>query len=128
MRGRPTLTILIDEPRWWFRGRRWSHLVSDASLAELHDFVDALGVPRRAFQGDHYDVPEEYYDDFVAAGAVPTPSRELVRRLRAAGLRLSPAARRGAATGDSAVATPVTPANAPVHQGDREDTPGLPDR
>jgi hypothetical protein len=51
-------------------------------------------MPRRAFHGDHYDAPEEYYDDCVAAGAVPTPSRELLRRLRAAGLRLSPAARR----------------------------------
>ncbi len=88
------MTILIDEPRWWFRGRRWSHLVSDASYAELHRFTEALGIPRRAFQGDHYDVPEEHYDQMVAAGAAPTPSRELLRRLKAGGLRLSPEQRR----------------------------------
>jgi hypothetical protein len=88
------VTVLIDEPLWWFRGRKWSHLVSDASLVELHDFADAAGIPQRGFQGDHYDVPEEYYAQLVEAGAVPTPSRELVRRLRAAGLRLSPAERR----------------------------------
>ena len=88
------MTVLIDEPMWWFRGRKWSHMVSDSTLAELHDFAQAIGIPRRAFQGDHYDVPQEHYEDMVAAGAVPTPSRELVRRLRAAGLRLSPAARR----------------------------------
>lgn len=88
------MTVLIDEPRWWFRGRKWSHLVSDESLDELHSFADAVGIPRHGFQGDHYDVPEEYHPAMVAAGAVATPSRELVRRLRSAGLRLSPAERR----------------------------------
>lgn len=88
------VTVLIDEPRWPLHGRKWSHLVSDASLDELHAFADRLGIPRRGFHGDHYDVPEDYYDQMVAGGAVPTPSRELLRRLRAAGLRLSPAQRR----------------------------------
>jgi hypothetical protein len=90
------VTVLIDEPMWWFQGRKWSHMVSDATLDELHDFAQGVGIPRRAFQGDHYDVPQDYYDEMVVAGAVPTPSRELVRRLRTAGLRLSPAARRAA--------------------------------
>jgi hypothetical protein len=88
------VAILIDEPLWWFQGRRWSHLVSDRSIAELQEFADAAGIPRRGFQGDHYDVPEEYYADMVRAGAVPTPTRELLRRLKAAGLRLSTAQRR----------------------------------
>ena len=79
---------------WWFRGQKWSHLVSDSTLDELHDFAQGVGIPRRAFQGDHYDVPQAYYGAMVEAGATPTPSRELVRRLRAAGLRLTPAARR----------------------------------
>ena len=35
------------------------HLVSDASLDELHEFAAAHDIPRRGFQGDHYDVPEE---------------------------------------------------------------------
>lgn len=86
--------MLIDEARWWHRGRRWCHLVSDESYDELHAFVEPLGVPRRAFQGDHYDVPEEFRDDVIAAGAVVVESRELLRRLKAAGLRLSPAQRR----------------------------------
>lgn len=90
------MAVLIDEPMWWYRGRKWSHLVSDSDFAELHEFAQAVGIPRRVFQGDHYDIPAEYYAGMVTAGAVPTPSRELVRRLRAAGLRLSPAARRAA--------------------------------
>ena len=86
--------MLIDAPIWWFRGRRWSHLVSDVSYEELHAFAEQAGIPRRGFHGDHYDVPEEFVDDMIAAGAVLTPSRELLRRLRDGGLRLSPTARR----------------------------------
>jgi len=111
------VTILIDEPRWWHRGRRWCHLVSDESLDELHEFADAVGIPRRGFQGDHYDVPEEYRDGLIAAGAQVVESRELLRRLKAAGLRLSPAQRRSAATD---AATGVT--NAVVHPGDHVDS------
>jgi hypothetical protein len=88
------VAVLVDEPRWWLRGRLWCHLVSDASLAELHDFADRVGIPRRGFHGDHYDVPEEHRPAVVAAGAIEVESRELIRRLRASGLRLNPAQRR----------------------------------
>lgn len=81
------VTILIDPPAWSFRGRLWSHLVSDVSFDELHAFVDGLGIPRRAFQGDHYDIPQERYEQVLLAGAQETDSRSLVLRLRAAGLR-----------------------------------------
>ena len=91
--GAPTVwsdeavAVLIDEPLWWFRGRRWSHLVSDTSLDELHEFATAAGMPRRGFQGDHYDVPEELHDVAIAAGAQAVGGRELLSRLMAAGLR-----------------------------------------
>ncbi len=81
------MTVLIDPPSWPAHGRRWSHLVSDASLAELHAFARRLGVPDRGFEGDHYDLPEERYADAVHAGAVPVSSRELLRRLQESGLR-----------------------------------------
>jgi len=89
-----SVTILIDEARWWWQGRKWCHLVSDVSYDELHVFAERVGIPRRGFQGDHYDVPEEYRAELIAAGAVVVESRELLRRLRGAGLRLSPAERR----------------------------------
>jgi hypothetical protein len=83
---------------WPWRGRRWSHLVSDVSYDELHAFVTTeLGIPRRAFQGDHYDVPDELYEVAVAAGAEPVGGRELLARLVGAGLRLKK--RRGAVAG-----------------------------
>jgi hypothetical protein len=79
--------ILVDQAIWPWRGRRWAHLVSDESYDELHDFAAALGIERRAFQGDHYDVPDEYRIRAIELGATPVDARELVRRLRAAGLR-----------------------------------------
>lgn len=86
--------VLIDQARWWFRGERWCHLVSDSSLDELHAFVEVHGMTRRAFQGDHYDIPERYRAVMIDAGAVEVDSRELVRALRLAGLRLTPEQRR----------------------------------
>ncbi|MEW2292132.1 DUF4031 domain-containing protein [Streptomyces sp. NPDC006743] len=81
------MTVYIDPPSWPGHGRLWSHLVSDASYDELHAFAAALGVPARAFERDHYDLPAHRYPDAVAAGAVEVSSREVVRLLHAAGLR-----------------------------------------
>lgn len=82
------MAILIDPPRWPAHGTRWSHLVSDASLAELHLFAARVGVPPRGFDHDHYDVPVSRYAALVEAGAVPVGSGELIRRLIGAGLRV----------------------------------------
>jgi len=79
--------ILIDPPNAPGHGRLWSHLASDTSYDELHVFARAVGIPERGFDRDHYDVPSDRYDDVVVAGAVPVTSRELIVRLRAAGLR-----------------------------------------
>ena len=57
--------ILIDPPAVARHGRLWSHLASDASLEELHAFAEAAGVPARAFDHDHYDVPEEWFERMV---------------------------------------------------------------
>ena len=81
------MTVYIDPPTWPGHGRMRSHLVSDVSFDELHAFADGLGVPRRAFERDHYDIPSHRYADVVAAGAVEVSSREVVRLLTGAGLR-----------------------------------------
>ncbi len=80
--------ILIDPPNAAGRGRLWSHLASDTSYDELHAFARDIGVPERGFDRDHYDVPSEWYDKVVEAGAAPVSSRELVSRLVKAGLRV----------------------------------------
>lgn len=81
------MAILIDQAIWRWRGRRWAHLVSDHSYDELHDFALELGLRREWFQGDHYDIPDHIRDWALVLGARSVDSRELVRRLRAAGLR-----------------------------------------
>lgn len=89
------MAVLIDQPSWPAHGMLWGHLVSDASLEELHAFAAKVGLPRRGFDLDHYDVPDIRYDELVAAGAIPVSYRELVERLHASGLRVTQRERRG---------------------------------
>ena len=81
------MTVYIDHPTWPGHGRLWSHLISDNSYAELHEFAARLGIPRGAFERDHYDVVAERYASAIEAGARPVESREIVARLHASGLR-----------------------------------------
>ena len=87
------MTLFIDPPAWPAHGTLFSHLVSDGSLQELRLFARAAGVPDRAFDLDHYDVPAERYDELVAAGAVRVEGGDLARRLAGSGLRVSGAER-----------------------------------
>jgi len=89
------MTVLIDQPIWPAHNTLWGHLVSDLSLDELHAFAAAAGMPRRGFDGDHYDFPAERYDDLVAQGAQPVGVREMVTRLRDSGLRITQREKRG---------------------------------
>ena len=79
--------ILVDRPIWPAHGRLWSHLVSDLSYAELHAFAEMLGAPPRAFDRDHYDIPEARFRSALWLGATLLPARELAARLRSSGLR-----------------------------------------
>jgi len=82
------VTILVDRPRWPKHGHRFAHLVSDASLEELRAFVARLPLERPLrFHRDHYDVAERDWSTVVNAGAQVVTAREIVQRLRAAGLR-----------------------------------------
>lgn len=83
-------------------------MVSDDSLEELHVFAASIGVPERGFQGDHYDIPSHVREIAVAAGAFTVSSRELVVRLRAAGLRLSPEQRRAGLVPSGQIAEAAT--------------------
>ncbi len=81
------MAILVDPAIWPFRDQLWAHLVSDKTFDELHSFAGVLGIPERAFQGDHYDVPTELRARAIDLGAEPVSCRELLSRLTAAGLR-----------------------------------------
>jgi hypothetical protein len=79
--------LYVDRPAWPAHGRLWSHLISDVSFAELHAFAELLGLPRRGFDRDHYDLPAERFRVAVWLGARVTTSRVIVRLLLAADLR-----------------------------------------
>jgi hypothetical protein len=81
------VTVYIDPPIWPGHGHLWSHLISDQSYQELHDFAARIGLPRRAFERDHYDVIAERYGAALAEGAKPVSSREIVVLLTESGLR-----------------------------------------
>ena len=82
------MSIYIDPPVWPAHGTVFSHLISDVSLAELHEFAAAAGISERAFDRDHYDVPAHLYDELVQAGAKELSGAQLTRTLIASGLRI----------------------------------------
>lgn len=82
------MSIYIDPPTWPAHGTVFSHLISDVSLAELHEFAAAAGISERAFDRDHYDVPAHLYEDLVRAGAKELSGAQLTRTLIASGLRI----------------------------------------
>jgi hypothetical protein len=91
------MTVLIDEAIWPAHGTVWAHLVSDRSLDELHSFARRAGIPARAFDHDHYDVPLERHAELVERGAESVTGRELLRRLQKSGLRVTQAQKKGLA-------------------------------
>lgn len=62
--------------------------MSDTSLDELHEFARKIGLPRRSFDLDHYDIAEYHHDRAVEAGARAVSGHDLVRALRGSGLRI----------------------------------------
>ena len=79
------MAVLVDPLREYpdtgLPFRSWSHLVSDESFEELHAFAAGLGIPRRFFQGDHYDVPAHLRTRALEMGAEPVTTRELLARM-----------------------------------------------
>lgn len=82
------MVVYIDPPRWPAHGTHFSHMVSDHSYMELHALAHSIGVPPRAFDHDHYDVPQRLYDAAISAGALPVTGGDLIRILRKSGLRV----------------------------------------
>ena len=91
----------IREQSWQFPqgGINAAESPQQAMYRELHEEI-GLGPQHVTVLGRtrdwlHYDVPVRRYDAVVTAGAQPVSGRELITRLRASGLRVSGAVRRG---------------------------------
>ena len=98
------MAILIDTAMWPWRDWLWCHMISDTSVDELKEFAEALGIPERGFQGDHFDIPEHMREVAIANGATVVSTREILQALYTAGIRQRPAQRHG------------RPIDVPIHQ------------
>jgi hypothetical protein len=56
-------------------------MVSDEGYDELHAFAAGLGIPRRRFQGDHYDLHPVLRALAVEVGAHEVTTSDLVLRM-----------------------------------------------
>ncbi|MCC6177979.1 MAG: DUF4031 domain-containing protein [Chloroflexi bacterium] len=55
----------------------WCHLTSTTSLDELHDFAALLGLSRRSFDRDHYDLTPPRRSLALELGAVEVTADEM---------------------------------------------------
>ncbi len=81
------MALLIDTPRWQWRGQLWAHLISDSDIDELHRGARALGLRYLSFGRDHYDVPESMWQQACEVATL-VDSRDIVRALRSGGMRV----------------------------------------
>lgn len=63
-----------------YRGMRMSHMIADTE-AELHAMADKIGVSRRWYQGDHYDISYNKRQLAIIHGAVEITLRELSHKV-----------------------------------------------
>ena len=79
------MTVFVDDMFKYPLGRygrmKMSHLIAD-SETELHAMAKKIGVARRWYQGDHYDVCLSKRQMAIALGAKPITLRELSKRVQ----------------------------------------------
>lgn len=73
------MAVYVDDmfqyPMGRFGRMKMSHMIADTE-DELHAMADTIGMARRWYQGDHYDVSMSLRARAVAAGAVEITLRE----------------------------------------------------
>jgi hypothetical protein len=80
------MAVYVDTGRRRLGHMLMSHMLADTE-AELHAMAKRIGVARRHYQGDHYDICQASRAKAVKAGAIPITQREAVsvRRLNRLG-------------------------------------------
>jgi len=76
--------IYVDQLQWYGQDKgNWCHMVTDASLDELHRFAKHIGMKRSWFQDDsqypHYDLTPNMRMKALRFGAKSVTSRELLK-------------------------------------------------
>jgi hypothetical protein len=73
--------VYVDTMRAPYRRMIMCHMGAD-SIDELHEMAQKIGVARRWFQGDHYDVCKAKRAIAIAFGAKEITQREMLRIVR----------------------------------------------
>lgn len=80
------MTVYVDDmwklPTGRFRRMKMSHMIADTD-DELHAMANTIGVARKWYQGDHYDIALSKRALAVSAGAQEITLRELATKARA---------------------------------------------
>lgn len=74
------MTVYVDDFRAPYGRMVMSHMWSDDEDA-LHDMARRIGVARKWYQGDHYDVCQSKRRQAIELGAVEISARELARKV-----------------------------------------------
>lgn len=74
------MSVYVDDYRAPYGRMVMCHMIAD-SQDELHAMADRIGVDRRWYQGDHYDVCLAKRALAVAAGAEEITAREAARKV-----------------------------------------------
>lgn len=69
------MTVYVDDMQARFRNMIMCHMIADTE-AELHAMADRIGVARRWYQGNHYDIAQSKRALAVSAGAVEITWRQ----------------------------------------------------
>lgn len=72
------MSVYVDDAKHHYGRLILCHMLAD-TVDELHAMADAIGVARRWFQGDHYDVCLSKRAKAVELGAVEVSQREIAR-------------------------------------------------
>ncbi|TXT23849.1 MAG: hypothetical protein FD131_5128 [Rhodocyclaceae bacterium] len=71
----PVVTVYVDNMRSNYRQMVMCHMLGD-SESELHTMADQIGVKRRWYQGDHYDICLAKRSLALKAGAIEITARQ----------------------------------------------------
>ena len=77
------MTVYVDNMQRKYGRMIMCHMGSD-NINELHKMADRIGIQRKWFQGDHYDICMAKRALAVKSGAIEVTSRELVKIIRPA--------------------------------------------
>lgn len=74
------MSVFVDDMRAPLGRMKMCHMIADTE-SELHDMAIQIGIARKWYQGDHYDICLSKRRQAVAAGAIEISRMDLGRKV-----------------------------------------------